>query len=655
MGFIYIRTDSSNHIDNVCKLGQTNNIIDREATYVTGEYIKGKYLLVIEILDEIYDHKCVERLLQIEFTEYHMKQDGGDEFYKKDIVTIIEPFLCKENIVHKKLSNEDIENLERIEQKKNIKIVESRENFIRNYLQNKYIIDIIDELNRVNKVFLKAPTGFGKTHIYYKTIQKMKFNRILFLTPRKNLNLQIVEKKYSSYINDGNYEIIHFSESNDKNALIKKQSNNLNKLIMTSCYQSGKKLLELVINNNLKFDVIIFDEAHFITTWTDKEDIKDFLISNDITKNRIFGSATPTDDIKSKTNIYGNIISKVEVYELMEKEILCNIVTSIKQLKNNNKKDYCDLPALICNDMKKFHKKKGIIYVNTCDNAINLYNSMQKEKSINTYIYISNNDKDKFKKINDKFKNIKNFEDDDNQCIVIAVAKISYGYDNDYIDYICLADPRCSDIDIRQIIGRGLRWNKHTYPNKLLHLLVPIYKDEFKDDIKNHSLKLYLDYIIGECGIEIIIKENNKYTIFDKDKTNNGNEYDGENISSEILQEYCTTGYNKFNDFIKFLKRHNIYDETSYYNLYELNKNWMVPIENLKDKYEKFCFRDIHPDKEQYYKTREEAESKNEIAKDILKKQIGFSKFSKLTKSQLIKKLNEIDPNIPLVDFTYYY
>ena len=64
------------------------------------------------------------------------------------------------------------------------------------------------------------------------------------------------------------------------------------------------------------------------------------------------------------------------------------------------------------------------------------------------------------------------------------------------IDFICLGDPRQSDIDIRQILGRGLRWNKQTYPNKLLHLLVPLYKNEFGEYSEYGHLKKYLDYII---------------------------------------------------------------------------------------------------------------------------------------------------------------
>ena len=101
------------------------------------------------------------------------------------------------------------------------------------------------------------------------------------------------------------------------------------------------------------------------------------------------------------------------------------------------------------------------------------------------------------------------FENNKNKSIIIVVGKLGYGYDNPYIDFICLGDPRQSDIDIRQIIGRGLRWNKILYPNKLLHLLIPLYKNEFENYKDNTHLKKYLDYIIGECGKDIIFKNNN--------------------------------------------------------------------------------------------------------------------------------------------------
>ena len=41
--------------------------------------------------------------------------------------------------------------------------------------------------------------------------------------------------------------------------------------------------------------------------------------------------------------------------------------------------------------MISYKKKKGIIYVNDCKNAQNLYNLMKKQNDVNVYIYISKN------------------------------------------------------------------------------------------------------------------------------------------------------------------------------------------------------------------------------------------------------------------------
>lgn len=218
-----------------------------------------------------------------------------------------------------------------------------------------------------------------------------------------------------------------------------------------------------------------------------------------------------------------------------------------------------------------------------------------------------------------------------------------------------LSDSRQSDIDIRQIIGRGIRWNKNTYPNKLLHLLVPLYKDEFDRYSHNEHLKKYLDYIIGECGQDIIFKSNGEGFIGDGDKVINGLDYDGETIPTEILESYCTTGYNKFTDFQRFLKNNKIFDEFDYNELQEKNKSWMVEIGKIKEKYPKFCFRNIHYNKNNYYLTKNECQNEIEKVKKILKKNIGLDKYSDLTHKQLIKKLNQIDNKIPLIDIDLYY
>jgi hypothetical protein len=95
-GYIYIRHHIYYKNDNICKLGKTKNIPDRDNCYATGEYIRGYFILVIEILnDQIYDDTYVEKLLQKYFRNYHIKYNGGSEFYKSNIIDEIELFLIK--------------------------------------------------------------------------------------------------------------------------------------------------------------------------------------------------------------------------------------------------------------------------------------------------------------------------------------------------------------------------------------------------------------------------------------------------------------------------------------------------------------------------------------------------------------------------------
>jgi hypothetical protein len=111
-GFIYIRHHIYFTNDNICKLGRTKDIYNRDNNYATNEYIRGNFILVIEILDnQIYDDIYVEKLLQKYFKCYNNKKDGGIEFYNIKIIDEIIPFLSKTNIKFKILSNQEINNI----------------------------------------------------------------------------------------------------------------------------------------------------------------------------------------------------------------------------------------------------------------------------------------------------------------------------------------------------------------------------------------------------------------------------------------------------------------------------------------------------------------------------------------------------------------
>jgi superfamily II DNA or RNA helicase len=668
VGYIYVRIHEAYDLYDACKLGITQNISNRETTYITGEIRHGEFSHVFEVpLEKLLR---AELWLRYDFKNFNVYIDGGTEFYKKSIIPLIIEQLKKRNIEARQLSLEETESIKRKEYVSQCKkhlanliakqlketiprpLPHCQQNNLRNELQASYEEPINNALITYNRATIKAPTGFGKTHLYYKAIVKCNSARVLFLTPRLMLNHQIVEEKYSFYIKHGNYEIIHYSdiESKDKEKIIKKLLISNERFIMTSCYQSQNSLLKIIRQIDIVFDLIIFDEAHFITSWINPENMSEFLTNNNITKYRLFGSATLPECIEITPVIFGPVIEKVKVYELINQELLCNIETIVKQLENK-KKEYHNLKELIIESMIKYNKKKGIIYVNDCKNAENLYKLFQKQDKLNVYIYISK----EIEVENSHDTCIKIFEQDKKQCVIICVGKIGYGYDNDYIDFICLGDPRQSDIDIRQIIGRGLRWKKEVYPNKLLHLLIPLYKDEFGNCSKNEHLKKYLDYIIGECGKDIIFKNNGNVIVGNKKEgPRDGTSYDGANIPTEILNEYCTTGYNKYTDFLRFLKSNLIYDEISYNKLKE-KQNWIVELGGIQTKYPKFCFRHIHPKNIDYYWDKKDALEAYELMNNKLIDTIGKEKYRRYTSQQKLETINELDKKIPPIKFELYY
>ena len=49
----------------------------------------------------------------------------------------------------------------------------------REELQQLYLDEIVKILKEDFKVFIKAPTGFGKTHLFYKTIREFNFKKFV--------------------------------------------------------------------------------------------------------------------------------------------------------------------------------------------------------------------------------------------------------------------------------------------------------------------------------------------------------------------------------------------------------------------------------------------------------------------------------------------
>lgn len=517
----------------------------------------------------------------------------------------------------------------------------------RNELQSQYLGEIISELHIKGRVLCVAPTGFGKTIILYKLLNEItSLRKVIIFTPRRILNGQTSSSKYTDILNKS-YSKIIFKNKQKSNKNIIDCLENGKRIIIYSCYQSSQQLFQLVKDN--QFDLIIFDESHFIQYWPDKMDqihIKYFIKSKNI-KNRLFLTATPTDlMINNEKQLFGKQISLVKVYELINYGILCNVETIIKKMAHN-KKEYYDLYSLICSSMNKYHKKKGLIYANTQNNAIQLYKLFNKKNNdVKAYIYVS----DKVDVYNDGDDELTTFEDDENPCILITCKKIDYGYDNIWIDFICFADPKSGDIEICQIMGRGLRNDEQVYPNKILHVLLPIYCDE-TDNEYGHVVA-YLKYLVEEAGQDLTTGISSGFQLTGNKKIIHEKIYDGEDIPAEICEKLSTTSYYKYDNFKRFLKENNVYDELTYNRVQE-QYEWVPEISAVRKRFKQFCFRDIHPHNRTFYWTKEECVKHIVKAYEVLKNNCSMMK--KMDTIKQLHYLNKVDNKIPLIDMDWYY
>ena len=110
-GYIYIRCSKIYDMYDACKLGIASNIPNRNSVYITGEIEKGYFTHVFRVKKN--QMRIIENILKNEFTEYHIKYDGGTEFYNKKIICLIEFIMIKYNILYKILTTDDIKQLER--------------------------------------------------------------------------------------------------------------------------------------------------------------------------------------------------------------------------------------------------------------------------------------------------------------------------------------------------------------------------------------------------------------------------------------------------------------------------------------------------------------------------------------------------------------
>lgn len=540
--YIYVRSHLSYDQYDACKLGKTNNIPERNSQYITGEIERGYF----ETVFEVSNTNNVELLLQEEFSEFNVRFDAGTEFYKKEIINRIEPYLNKNKIEYRKLSKQEINDLTRCNKDK--------KTINKEYVWNEreYQTEIIDnskkELLSNHKLYIELPTGGGKSYIVYNLFKYIKSQFIIIVSPRKIVNSQNISQKYLQILEE-KYDTFNYSTDNNIDKFLKLTS----KKIIICCTQSIKKIRDNILSNRINNITIWFDEAHWgIEDWISNlnKDInlQFWLKDNNDIKYRIFTSASPNKQIVLKNeNIFGKMQQSIKVKELIDLNWLSKIQVYIY---SENKKDVSNIRYIISDFIEK-NKQFGFSFHNKQKNAFNLfYNHYKRYKknktNIKPFLLISDNFTiEREPKLDEiqleyNFRDIKCFE---NTCYSIGyvVAKYSIGYDFNKLDFMCLSDPKLSIQDIKQCIGRGIRPDElginGSNKEKILLVSLPFY---INADNKYDRILEVLKYLIHD--IEIPIKEiefKNRHTF----KNSDGSEpyeqqtknYDGINDVKSIL------------------------------------------------------------------------------------------------------------------------
>jgi superfamily II DNA or RNA helicase len=538
LGYIYIRNHWS--YQNYRKVGETHNIPDRDSCYITGEHKRGYFEVVYEV--PYYQRKTIERLLQIEFKHLNDKYDGGTEFFKQDILYLIEPFFKEKRIKYKKLTPSEIDKLLRPNRIKNtIKKINVKSlihalktnNKIINYIprdDQKLIIDkLLIHFQNNSKGLLVLICGIGKTLISLWITQKLNCNRIIIGVPNILLLKQWKKIILSLFVNI-NYLIV--SSGINENDIIHFLQNNTNKCIIITTYSSSHKVLSATNKIKFKFNMKLNDEVHHLTSNNpDENERKTYINMLKIECDKQL-SLTATlkvlescnqqlrdEDIiisNDNINVFGEIIDRKCLLWAIDNNIICDyiiqtIITDEEQLDehldkfnitdDNDKRLFLSAFASLKSIFDN-HSHHLLIYSNNTENSKKIIKFI-KLLIDNNYFVIANiliANYDSTINVNEQNKIIDNFQKS-KYGILSCVFCLGEGFDDPNIDAVVFAENMSSNIRIVQSFLRAGRKNIKE-PNKITKIILPLLnKNDWLNNDDNSDLKKIRE-VIYQIGLE---------------------------------------------------------------------------------------------------------------------------------------------------------
>lgn len=312
-GYIYCRQHESYDEHGVYKLGKTFNIPERDIQYSTGEIKRGRFISVYKVFGSWLDF--IERALQKKFKALNVKHDAGIEFFKKEIIERIEPYLIKKKIQYTKLSEEEINELVRINRERTILLdsmdintdsdsdtteehtkssedkeiehtLEINDSYYEKQVQNMlceinaaekkggsilyeqrlYQKDIIESgvehFLKYDKGIFVLTCGVGKTLISLWITEKLRCDTILIGVP----NLLLLNQ-WENVVKTLFFRVPCLTVANNIQVeSIEEFLTTNKKCVVITTYKSSCKVLEATENIEYTFDMKILDEVHHLAS-----------------------------------------------------------------------------------------------------------------------------------------------------------------------------------------------------------------------------------------------------------------------------------------------------------------------------------------------------------------------------------------------------
>ena len=626
-GYMYIRSHPSWDKFDCYKIGITENIINRETTYITGEIERGNLIKIFKFMDISNDYlNLIDNTIKYELEDYNFYKNAGTEFYKNDCINKLIDIFNKHIIDFIELTESDINKLTRkayesvkLNKSKNIKLIKNNAYDIQNIIEISAIYtprsDQIEILHICKEFFIKnnkgiliLPCGAGKTIISLLFLEYLKVKKIIIAVPNILLLNQwdtiiksCISKSCKILLIHGNITIKEINEFILNNT----------EYIIISTYASSHKLYKA--SKNYKFDILINDEVHHLTSINIKnnEDNKEYIniLKIDVKKQLSLTATLKILDENSNSYIdfkniisndnnqyFGNIIYKKSLLWAINNNTICdyeiqtiitketNILKLLEDLHINSYDDKCLFTSAYASILSIYKNTSHhlLIYSNKIENAIkiNNYINILITKFKITNLYNSEFHGNLQKRTQDKI--INSFINSESG-IISCVYCLGEGWDLPLLDGVVFAENMYSNIRIVQSALRGCRKNNNE-PNKINKIILPIMNsiniDNNLENLFNSNDFIKVKEIILTMGLEDKTI-NTKFKIYNSTHSNNGsksndkNETDNFEYNEDITKQFILKSIPRENFTISYekakiiIKTYNIKNLEEYYKICE--------------------------------------------------------------------------------------